>query len=350
MQQLLGRIGELDPEASHALRVIACFDELCIGGVNTRGLLSAAAALSGCVAGFRSERSGHGMRVDPSGELVNAPVGTKTAADASDGLSVWLEREGKPGANDSIILERLALSVRMRHARGPRDIDCRRHMGLLLDADVSDEERQLAAASLNLAPTGTYRAVAAPLFAIWTEHPAAPEDVVPTRYGPMHALVVSADTATLKAGPCGIGVAGSVERLHHSFRTALVALRLCDPPVVPVVNADTYAGLIDLLADAPADAHHQDVDLVDKVAQHPWGLATLDAAIRSSSTRQAARDAGIHHSTMQTRIDAVVAKLGFDPFDGYGRVRAGIAYLSWRLSRSRVLELPAPSHTGARSA
>lgn len=85
-QQLLGRISELDPQASHALRVIACFDELCIGGV---------------------------------------------------------EREGKPGANDAIILERLALSVRIRHARGPRDIDGRRHMGLLLDSEVPLEERRL---------------------------------------------------------------------------------------------------------------------------------------------------------------------------------------------------------------
>ena len=348
--QLLGRIGALDPQACQALRVIACFDELCVGGVNTRGLLSAAAALSGCVAGFHSQRSGRGMRVDPSGELVNSPVGTKTSADASDGLTVWLEREGEPGANDAIILERLALSVRIRHARGPREFDARRHMGLLLDAAVPDEERRLAAASLNLTPTGTYRVVAAPLFAVWTEHPVAPEDVVPTRYGPMHALVVPADTATLKAGPCGIGAAGSVERLHHSFRTALVALRLCDPPVVPVVNADTYAGLIDLLADAPGDVHHPDVDLVDKVAAHPWGLATLDAAIRASSARRAARDAGVHHSTMQSRIDSITSDLGFDPFDGYGRVRAGIAYLTWRLSRSRVLELPAPSQTGARLA
>ncbi len=330
--------------------MIACFDALCVGRVNTRGLLSAAAALSGCVAGFRSERSGRGMRVDPSGELASGPAGPKTAADASDGLTVWLERHGEPGANDTIILERLALSVRIRHARSPRDIDSRRHMGLLLDADVSNEKRQLAAASLNLSPTGTYRVVASPLFAIWTEHPVAPEDVVPTRHGPMHALIVAPDTATLKARPCGIGVAASVERLHHSFRTALVALRLCDPPVVPVLNADTYAGLVDLLADAPGDAQHPDVELVDRVARHPWGLATLDAAIRFSSARQAAREANLHHSTMQARFDTVVADLGFDPFDGYGRVRAGIAYLTWRLSRSRVLELPAPSQTGARLA
>ncbi len=117
---------------------------------------------------------------------------------------------------------------------------------------------------------------------------------------------------------------------------------------MPVLNADTYAGLVNLLADAPADAHHPDIELVDQVAKHPWGLPTLDVVVRSTSVRQAARLAGVHHSTMQARIDALVGDLGFDPFDGYGRVRAGIAYLSWRLSRSRVLELPLPAAVRAR--
>ena len=56
MQELLGRITRLDPEASLALRVIACFDELTVGRVNTRGLLAAAASLAGCAAGFRQDR------------------------------------------------------------------------------------------------------------------------------------------------------------------------------------------------------------------------------------------------------------------------------------------------------
>ena len=42
MQELLGRIAALDPTASLGLRVIACFDELIIGNVNTRALLEVA--------------------------------------------------------------------------------------------------------------------------------------------------------------------------------------------------------------------------------------------------------------------------------------------------------------------
>ncbi len=342
MQELLGRITRLDPQASQALRVIACFDELSIGGVNTRGLLAAAASLSGCVAGFASERPPRCMRVTPRGELAaDGTTSERISADAGGGMTVWLERDGEPEANDTIILERLALTVRLRHSRGPRDIDARRHLGVLVDHEVPVEERHLASAALGLIPGTHYRVAAAPLFAIWTEHPSAPEDVVATRYGPMHVLVLPAGTETVMAGPCGIGVATAVDQLHHSFRTALLALRLCDPPSTPVVNADEYAGLIDLLADARIDTHQPDVELVDRVAEHPWGLPTLDVVIRSTSARQAARLAGVHHSTMQTRVDALIADLGFDPSDGYGRVRAGIAYLSWRLRRSRVLELPA---------
>ena len=65
--------------------------------------------------------------------------------------------------------------------------------------------------------------------------------------------------------------------------------------------------------------------------------------VRSHSLRQAARAAGVHHSTMQSRLETVTATLGFDPFEGYGRTRLGTAYLVWRLRHSRVLDLPAPT-------
>ena len=64
MQELLGRIARLDPSASLGLRVIACFDELMVGNVNTRALLAAAASLSGCVAGFHSETPARTVRID----------------------------------------------------------------------------------------------------------------------------------------------------------------------------------------------------------------------------------------------------------------------------------------------
>lgn len=345
MQELLGRIARLDPSASLGLRVIACFDELMVGNVNTRALLAAAASLAGCVAGFRSESPARTVRVDPRGHHVDGPprhVADGFRLDASDGLEVWLEREGERLPNDAIVLERLALAVRIRHGRG-RQADHRRDLSLLLDESVDLEARCVAATTLGLRADGRHRVVCSPLFAVWPDHPRGPEDVVATRFGTIHALVLPADHGAVTAAPSGIGVATDVEHLHHSFRTAMVALRLCDPPVTTSVLADEFGGLVGLLADVPEDSPQPDVDLVDRVVAHPWGRETLDAVVRSQSLRQAARTAGVHHSTMQARVETLSSVLGFDPFDGFGRTRVGTAYLVWRLRHSRVLELPAPT-------
>ena len=345
MQELLGRIARLDPSASLGLRVIACFDELVVGNVNTRGLLAAAASLAGCPAGFRQEHPRRVLRVSPRGSVVDGDppeLDVESMAPASDGLVVWLEREGEALPNDAITLERLALAVRIRHGRGRRDHDNRRHLGLLTDLDVAAEERIAAAVALGLSATGRYRVAAAPLFAVWVRHPDGPEDVIPTRHGPIHAIILPESYDAFEASPCGVGVVSSVHELHHSFRTAMVALRLCAPPDDGLVCADAYGGLIDMLADTPEDGQQPDAARMDDVAKHPWGLTTVAAIVTTQSVREAARRAGVHHSTLSTRVDVISAALGFDPLDGFGRARLGLAYLSHRLRRSKVLDLPAP--------
>ena len=345
MQELLGRIARLDPSASLGLRVIACFDELMVGNVNTRALLAAAASLAGCVAGFRSENPGRTVRIDPRGhhaDGVPPVVRPDFRQDASDGLTVWLERDGERQPNDAIVLERLALAIRIRHGRG-RQSDHRRDLSLLLDPEVDVQARSVSAITLGLRPGARYRVVCAPLFAVWPEHPHGPEDVVATRFGAIHVLVLLDGDHAVAAVPSGVGVATDVVDLHHSFRTALVALRLCDPPAVGSVLADDFGGLVGLLADAPDGSPQPDVALIDEVMTHAWGAETLAAVVRSHSLRQAARVAGVHHSTMQSRLETVTETLGFDPFEGYGRTRLGTAYLVWRLRHSRVLDLPAPS-------
>lgn len=346
MQELLGRIARLDPSASLGLRVIACFDELVVGNVNTRALLAAAASLAGCPAGFQQEHPRRLLRVSPRGTVVDGEppeLDSVFVAPASDGLAVWLEREGPAFPNDAITLERLALAVRIRHGRGRRDHDNRRHLGLLTDLDVAADDRIAAGAALGLTTTGRYRVAAAPLFAVWLRHPDGPEDVIPTRHGPIHAIVLPESYDAFDATPCGVGVATSVDDLHHSFRTAMVALRLCSPPEDGLVCADVYGGLVDMLADTPEGRHQPDVERMDEIATYAWGLATVGAIVTTQSVREAARQSGVHHSTMSTRIEVISATLGFDPLDGFGRARLGLAYLGHRLRRSKVLDLPAPS-------
>lgn len=356
MQELLGRIARLDPSASLGLRVIACFDELIVGNVNTRALLSAAASLAGCTAGFEQDSPTRRARVTPRGQLLTAADAARPVSDevswpvaTAEGLSVWLEREGDALPNDAIILERLALAVRIRHGRARSTADQRRDLALLVDGDVPVEDRLAAAGALGLNGSREYRIVAAPLFAVWENHPSGPEDVVPTVHGPIHVLVLSEGDGLelVRASPAGTGVAALPRELHHSFRTAMVSLRLCDPPRLPSVRADEFGGLIRLLADAPEGGHHPDADRLDDLAGHLWAAETFEAVIRSQSIRSAARLAGVHHSTMQARVDTITGALGFDPFDGFGKPRLGTAYLVWRLRRSRVLDLPAPPAPGA---
>ncbi|WP_370038212.1 helix-turn-helix domain-containing protein [Nocardioides sp.] len=345
MQELLGRIARLDPSASLGLRVIACFDELVVGHVNTRGLLAAAASLAGCPAGFRRISEAACVRVGPKGDLLDGPAPEVPAAlrlTTADGLEVWLERDGEPAANDGITLERLSLAVRARHGLVRRD-DIRRHAAIMLDRQSSAEERVAAAEALGLTVQGEYRIAAAPLFAQWQQHPGGPEDVIPTRHGPMHVVVLPAAHDTVVASPCGLGTVTPVDRLHESFRVAVVALRLCSPPEEPLVDAHAYGGLLTMLADTPEDSHQPDVERMAEVATRPWGLSTVAALLATQSIREAARHAGVHHSTLQSRVDVVSSTLGFDPLDGLGRARLGIAFLSHRLRHSTVLELPPPA-------
>ncbi|WP_311209777.1 MULTISPECIES: hypothetical protein [unclassified Aeromicrobium] len=352
MQELLGRIARLDPSASLGLRVIACFDELVVGNVNTRALLASAASLAACPAGFRQRSPARTIRITPDGHHVPPETPTPTprpemiATPAGD-LQVWLEREGPAQPNDAIILERLALAVRIRHGHGRREFDNRRHFGLLVDETVAEDQRLVSATALGLDVDRVYRVAAAPLFAVWESHPSGPEDVVPTRFGPIHAVVVPADTDHPEASPCGVGIATRPVDLHRSFRTALVALRLCEPPTTPLVRADDLGGLVGLLADTSETTTSPDVERLAGIMTHPWGLSTVKAVISTATVRQAARVAGVHHSTMQDRIDTMEQTLGFDPLDGFGRTRLGTAHLMWRLRTSHVLELPPPKLTTA---
>ena len=114
MQELLARLKALDPNASLALRVIACFDELVRGGVNIQGLLGAAASLSGCVAGFAGHQSERTLRVAPDGQtLKGSAAAPREGSLEANGMTVWLERQGPAHVNDAMVLERLALALAM---------------------------------------------------------------------------------------------------------------------------------------------------------------------------------------------------------------------------------------------
>lgn len=340
MQELLGRIAALDPEASLGIRIIACFDELMSGNVNTRGLLATAAALTGCPAGFHDGSAC--LRVSIDGEVLPAAEPGEGHAVLGDGdtLQVWLERDGPAHANDALVLERLLLAAGVRRGRDRRDLEPRRDLGVVLDADVDADTRREAAGRLGLHSNQTYRVLAAPLFATWSAHPPGTGDVVPTQHGPIHVLVLPSGSALPAVCPAGVGHESGPAELHRSFATAVTALRLSSPQE-PLVDTDHYGGLLDLLASSTPPPN-SDAELLAKVMTHSWARATIDALLRTNTVREAARLANIHHSTMQPRVDTLTAELGFNPAHGFGRARLGLSYLTWRLEHSRVLDLPTP--------
>ncbi|MBS1907780.1 MAG: helix-turn-helix domain-containing protein, partial [Actinobacteria bacterium] len=125
--------------------------------------------------------------------------------------------------------------------------------------------------------------------------------------------------------------------------TAVVALRLADTAVDGIARADDLGVLAETLADQPIRPRlDADETAVSRLAQLPWALTTLDALVRSTSVRDAARIAGVHHSTMAARVETITSELGYSPLDGWGRARAAVALLRWRVRTSHVLELPAP--------
>lgn len=341
MQELLGRLRALDPTASQSLRVIACFDELMAGRVGTEGLLSAAAALAGRIVGLRRTPNAVAVRFDPKGNRL--PPGLPSAdALKTGGLVIWIERGAEmPGANDAIILERLALALQLHYDDGrppaPRDL------ATLFDDTAELTARRDAATRRGLAAGARLRVLAAPLFALWQTHPAGPEDVIATDFGPVHAAIVPADSE-VAASPLGIGIAVERDDLGLSFRTALVALRLADSSPDGISRAEDLGGLVETLAERPMTPRMDaDEAAVSRLASLPWALSTLDAIVRATSVRDAARTVEVHHSTMTARIDTITEEFGFSPLDGWGRMRAAMALLRWRVRTSRVFELPAPA-------
>src|SRR5882757_10386161 len=95
MQQLVGRLTALDPEASATLKVVSYFDTLVGHEVGIETLLRGASVLSGCPAGFDPGKVIAGLRVSPAGQRL--PAGSLQhwpSAPAGPGAVVWLERSG----------------------------------------------------------------------------------------------------------------------------------------------------------------------------------------------------------------------------------------------------------------
>ncbi|GAA1059064.1 helix-turn-helix domain-containing protein [Agromyces bracchium] len=329
MQELVGRLTALDPEAIETLKVISYFDTLLAGSVGVETLIRGAAVLSGAVAGHAvGDRL---LRIAPDGERL-PPSESADAASAwpsrptGDGAFVWLERTGPAHANDAMVLERLALAVSVTTARrAPAGTGA---VELAVSAAASADERGTAAARLRL-DGRTVRAVALPPSA--EPIPPGPTALIATARGLARA-VLDADGVDVPEGVrAGIGTAGPPERLPESWTAALIALRLTSP-LRPVVDARDLGGLL-LVAEAADRSAEPHPDAIALERLDDRARAVLAAFEATGSLRAVAARLGMHHSTVQAKLDGLAVALGYDPREPEGRTRLALAETLAALAR-----------------
>ena len=323
MQDLLGRLTALDPDASETLKVVTYFDALVARSVGVESMLRGAAVLSGATVGQRDGRQivrvrADGVRIDPVEPSHAWPV-RESGPDAV----AWIERDGDPHTNDAMILERLSLAlgiIRARRSVGPESA-----VELAISSYAGADERAAALPRLRLVSEALRLVASPPDPAPLPQHPSA---VVATRHGLTRATILDAaidagdawpDTAGLRLG---VGIAGPGDRLPSSWSSALVAVRLTSP-VEPVVDAAELGAMLLVAESADAGALHPDAAALGRLDERSREL--LDAVAEEQSVRAAAVRLGRHHSSVQERLTALVDTLGYDPRTSRGHARYVLA-------------------------
>jgi len=327
MQGLVWRLKALDPEASEGLKVIAYFDALVDGHASAHVLLTGAAVLSGCPAGYVTD--GNTLRVDATG--------TKTAPGAPDAWPghdfgdvgrVWIERSGPAFANDEMILERVAIALGISFDRTSPVAATRRAVATVIDSAAPLDRRMDAAAMLHLDRDTAYRVAAVPAATVLP----GPSAVIYTEVGPVRAVVLRAADAQPESRS-GVGLAMVPGALDRSWDSALLALRLTGPRN-PQQLADDLGGLL-VFAEQAGSSKLETPDLTALkrlLLAQPKALVLLEAIAATNSLRAAADEVGLHHSSVQTRTADYSQALGFDILTAAGRVRLSLVLTLFRLS------------------
>lgn len=333
MQDLVGRLSSLDPEASQSLAVIAYFDRMLESGVSVSALVRGAALLSGASVGYRSLTQAVRFALD--GRALEATAGQAALTHRLDNVSfVWLERSGRLHANDELVLERLSLAIGVT-GRRPRTPSLAETLEALLQpaAPVDASTTYDLLARLRLAARMPHRAVAS---ALTSSPPDSASAVLATQWGPVRATVVAAD-ADVPSG-AGIGRAAMAEDLHDSWDSALFALRVGD--VLRSLRADDYGPLRDFVRlVGRGDDQPEDVVHVGAALEKGWSEGELLAIAEGASLRGIADVRGLHHSSIAARMSSLVRALTFDPATPLGRTRLHIA-----LTLRRALTARFPDH------
>jgi hypothetical protein len=388
---LLLRLSALDADAEAAVRVISYFDRLVDRGATPSEVVRAAAALAECVVGWTGD-TGDTLRFGPDGVAVPDEIPIRPSKGApvnpDDGASparVWLERPGEPGPLDDLVVERLALTARLRGAARPRtpapDLADPALVELVLAEREAQEDRARAVHLLGLAAGAPVRVLAvraAPgadlvaeavaLVSRATTNGRAPRTVRVAAIGEVAAVLLQPVPAPLasrlraalsEASALGVGAAisdtgaavaglgGEAAPLEarRSWRQAQLAMRFALPAGTRgaasgdvLVEYDALGSLA-LLAEVPAERlrAEPDVAALDALAATRTGaldVATLEVFCRTGSLRQAAAALHLHHSSVAARLAHVEQAMGWRMDSPDGQFRARLTLLARRLTKS----------------
>jgi len=327
MQDLLGRLTALDPDASETLKVVSYFDALVARSVGVESMLRGAAVLSGATVGYRDDRMtvrvrADGVRVDPRDMADAWP-----RREIGSGVVAWIERDGDAHANDAMILERLALALGIIRAR--RSVGQESAVELAISAYASADERAGALARLRVTD-GPLVVVASPPDPAPAAHPSA---IVATRHGLTRATILPSGLDPLAAWAqsdaprLGVGLEGVP--LPESWSSALIAARLTSTAEPVVAAADLGAALI-VAEHAESGTPHPDAAALAALDER--SLELLDAVAGEQSVRAAAARLGRHHSSVQEKLATLSGTLGYDPRMPRGRTRFALARMLLTLS------------------
>ncbi|WP_406372918.1 helix-turn-helix domain-containing protein [Streptomyces sp. NBC_01550] len=395
---LLLRLSALDADAATAVRVIAHFEALLVGGLDPASLPRSTAALAGCAAGLELP-DGRAARFGSAGvALPGAPEHVSGRVDLEPAGRVWLERPGAPGPFDELVLEWMAITARVlagrpRQTRVPSAADPAL-VELVLSGREDASDRARALRLLGLDPEAPLRVAAVAggrgadvgveavallgrgslqgtvrvarvgsVGAVLVQRPiGSPAGLVPgdgplgRTDSPAAELRTALRERLRDRGPSRrsahairVGVGGGADPLdaRDSWAQARSALRFAGTGTPDEAVADhDELGPVALLADIPVERLRAQAD-VRRLARLGCGerdgrsgqgsdlLDALAAFCRTGSLRQAATELHLHHSSVAARLAHVEEDSGWRLRDPQDRFRAQLALYALRLSEDR---------------
>ncbi|MFT4280581.1 helix-turn-helix domain-containing protein [Microbacterium sp.] len=341
MRELAQKLGALDQDVSEALKVVTYFDTLLTRGAGIDAFVRGAAVLAGVPARFVHPLHQLAIEVDPSGHISHGPftppLASWPSSEVGDGSggAVWLERPNGPQLLDAMMLERLAVGIRLTLDRiSPSTLDETAAVELLLTPGATTDARRKALKRLNLTPDTTVRVIVADGDA--SPLPGMHHAEIDSPYGRVTAHVATA-AGVEPGGRIGIGSETRATHIEKSWEQAFMAWRVTTR-LHPRLTWQETALLAPLVKAIDNGYTSHDLDIVRGLAADPTQLDTLEALGTSDSTRQAATMLGLHHSTVQARQAHVESLLGYSVGDTFGRMRIALAVFAVRANRGAAAD------------